>query len=178
MTIAWPKQSNMNGFYGNPDKNKDGRPDADWEASNLVKIIPPYTLYYPSEKIVNNKKVLIKRATKMKSLTVHKNCADAMLAALTAIGKEFSPEELIKYELDICGGAYNFRLMRNGRSLSIHSWGAAIDLSHLINSYKRKYDEKAGMMPQRAVKIFKNQGATWGGRWSTPDGMHFQFADI
>lgn len=184
MPTQWPKQSNMNAFYGNPDKNKDGRADRDWEAANIISIIPPYSLYYPTEKVevVNGKKktTLIKRATKFKTLSFHKKAAPALMAALTEIGSTFSPEELQKYELDICGGTYVFRLMRNGRALSIHSWGAAIDLSHLINYYGRKYDAnpKFNMMPQKAVDIFKKQGATWGGKWSTGDGMHFQFAYV
>ena len=45
-----PHQRDMNKFYGNPDKDRDGRPDADWEKANLIKIVPPYILYYPTER--------------------------------------------------------------------------------------------------------------------------------
>lgn len=170
----WPHQRDMNSFYGNPDKNRDGVADRDWENENIIKITPPYPLWYPSD--AGGK--LIKRAKQFTSLRVHKKCADSLMQCLTRIGSEFTPEEIHKYELDICGGTYVFRLMRGGRSLSVHSWGSAIDLSHLINWYGRKYDESKGMMPMRAVKIFQDEGWTWGGLWRKGDAMHFQAADV
>lgn len=170
----WPKQdqASMNRYYGNPDRDRNGQPDRDWVAANIVQLVPPYQLYYPKE----NGRTIIKRATKFKSLSVHKKCKDSLETCLKEIAKQFSPEEIIKYELDICGGTFVFRLKRGGSSLSIHSWGTAIDISHLINWFGRKYNEKAGMMPSKAVAIFKAEGWTWGGRWSTADGMHFQAA--
>lgn len=171
----WPRQRDMNGFYGNPDVNRDGVADLGWQQKNLVRLTPPYSLYYPRQ-VARNR--IDKRAIKFKALTVHKLCAASLEQCLRGLQKEFSAEELYKYELDICGGVFNFRLMRSGQSLSIHSWGAAIDLSHLINHYRRRYNERLGMMPMRAVKVFKNEGWTWGGLWSTPDAMHFQAARI
>lgn len=168
----------MNGFYGNPDKNRDGQPDRDWVAANIIEIKPPYSLYYPIERIVNERKILIKRQHQFKTLSFHKKAADSLMVCLTEIGKQFSPQEIQKYELDICGGAFVFRLMRNGRSLSTHSWGSAIDISHLINWYGRKYDPNVGMMPMKAVDIFKKEGWTWGGKWRTGDAMHFQAANV
>lgn len=177
MTNSWPLQRDMNAFYGNPDVNQDGVADRDWEAANIVRIMPPYPLFYPNE---DQNGRLVKRAIPWgkRGLPVHKRCADSLLRCLSRIPQEFSAEEIQRLELDICGGAYNFRLMRNGRALSIHSWGAAIDLSHLINAYRRPYNESAGMMPQRVVKIFAEEGWIWGGLWSTADGMHFQAARV
>lgn len=174
----WPNQSNMNGFYGNPDKNRDGQPDRDWVAANIIQIVPPYPLFYPLEKVVNNRKTLVKRERQFKTLSFHKKAADSLMYCLKQILENFTPQEIQKYELDICGGTFVFRLMRNGRSLSIHSWGSAIDLSHLINWYGRKYDPNVGMMPMKAVDIFKKEGWTWGGRWRTGDAMHFQAANV
>lgn len=172
--VNWPKQDpgSMNEFYGNPDKNRDGRCDPDWEAANIVKIVPPYTLYYPME---DKRGKLVKRAKKWETLRVHKRCAESLTSALSEIGKSFSAEEIRKYELDLCGGTHVFRLKRNGRSLSIHSWGAAIDLSHLINYYGRKYDAGAGMMPFKAAAIFQKRGWIW---LQSNDAMHFQAARL
>lgn len=170
----WPNQRDVNKFYGNPDKNQDGVADRVWEDENIVKIIPPYDLWYPDDSTGK----LIKRKTKFKHLRVHKKCSDSLTKILTRIGMEISESDRIKYELDICGGVYNFRLMRSGRALSIHSYGAAIDLSHLINSYKKKYVPNSNMMPMSVVNIFKDEGWTWGGLWSTGDAMHFQAANI
>lgn len=169
----WPSQKELNKFYGNPDKDKNGQPDRDWENANLINIAPPYQLYYPTE--TNGR--LVKRAIKLKTLRVNKKCADSLVLCLQNVGEAFNEAERIKYELDICGGVYNFRLMRNGRALSMHSWGCAIDLSHLINRYKRRYTGGL-MMPMKVVEIFKAEGWVWGGRWQTADAQHFQAAIV
>lgn len=175
----WPKQTlaEMNAFYGNPDKNNDGAPDIDWQQQNLTTIIPPYDLYYPRQ---NSNGTITKRGTKFSKITINKACADSLYRVLDNIGRNFSVKDREKYELDICGGAFNFRPMRSGASLSVHSWAAAIDLSHLINYYKRPYDSSPNslMMPQRAVDIFADEGWVWGGKWRIGDAMHFQAARI
>lgn len=179
MTNKWPTQNPaaMNEFYGNPDANRDGAADLIWQQKNLVRITPPYTLYYPVDD-PHNKGKIIKRGTVLKGLRVHHKAAESLYRCLVGLKTEFSEGDLAKYELDLCGGVFNFRLKRGGHSLSIHSWGGAIDLSHLINYFGRKYDEAAGMMPQRAVKVFADEGWTWGGLWSTGDAMHFQAANL
>jgi hypothetical protein len=176
MASKWPKQdrNSMNAFYGNPDRNQDGAADSAWESKNLTTIVPPYNLWYPDDRTGK----LVKRSIQFRKLRVHNRCSVSLLNILTKIGEKFSAADIEKYELDICGGAFNFRLMRSGRSLSIHSWGAAIDLSHLINRYKRKYDGSKNMMPEEVVKIFSDEGWTWGGIWKTGDAMHFQAADL
>jgi hypothetical protein len=173
----WPKQNEaaMNAFYGDPDRNNDGACDPSWEAANIVKIVPPYKLWYPTED--QNRKI-IKRAKAFTGLRVHKKCAASLMTCLTGIKESFTPEEIVKYELDLCGGVHVFRLMRGGSALSMHSWGSAIDLSHLINYFKRKYDPAKNMMPMKAVEIFRAEGWTWGGLWRTGDAMHFQAADL
>lgn len=169
----WPLQSQMNAFYGDPDRNNDGRADPAWEAANIVSVIPPYPLWYSGE---DKEGHLIKRATRWRFLRVHRKCEDSLVRCLSAIGRAFSPEELRRYELDICAGVHVFRIMRNGRRLSIHSWGAAIDLSPHLNRLGRAYSEAAGMMPMKAVDIFAAEGWTWLGR--AKDAMHFQAARV
>ncbi|WP_193753153.1 M15 family metallopeptidase, partial [Sphingomonas endophytica] len=84
------------------------------------------------------------------------------------------------YELDLCAGVHVFKLKTGGENLSIHSWGAAIDLSHLINGWKIKHskDPKKKMMPLEVVKLFEDEDWTWGGKWKYADAMHFQAANI
>lgn len=188
----WPKQNEraMNAFYGDPDRDNDGQPDSSWVSSNVIKIIPPYPLYYPKEVVDprTKKRTIIKRATQFKHLYFHKKAADSLIAVLNNIKKGIPPDAIIRHELDICGGTFVFRLKRNGSSLSIHSWASAIDLSHLMNGFgvtwKRssvwgdRSPRNANMMPQEVVKMFRAEGWTWGGLWSTPDAMHFQVADL
>ncbi len=59
------------------------------------------------------------------------------------------------------------------KPLSMHAWGLAID----INSH----DNCLGCAPKmdpRIVEVFDRWGFNWGGRWSRPDGMHFELARV
>jgi hypothetical protein len=57
--------------------------------------------------------------------------------------------------------------------LSKHAWGLAIDL----NVYDNPEGAKPKMDP-RIVAIFERWGFRWGGRWTKPDGMHFELAAL
>lgn len=163
--MNWPKQKDCDAFYGNP-RGRNGQPSAKWEAENLVKIIPPYQMFYDGKPI--------------KSFRMHKKCAEATLKALSAINDIIKNNKSFASQsgANVFGGSYNFRLMRNGTRLSMHSWGCAIDLDPARNGLGDTTPRFAGY-PQ-IIKAFEDQGATWGGRWtgSSCDGMHFQFADV
>ncbi len=149
-------------FYGNPDGNLDGRPDVAWEAKNIVRIKPSYPMFWSWS------------MQPVKAIAIHRKCADSLTDILREIGREIPQEEIEKYQLDRCGGGYNFRLMRGSNSLSVHSYGAAIDLSPEINALGVRHDSKRLMMPQKIVDIFAAYGWKWGGLWKRPDGMHFE----
>ena len=53
---------------------------------------------------------------------------------------------------------------------SNHAYGAAID----INAPENPYGATPTMDP-KVVKIFRRWGFLWGGRYLTPDGMHFEY---
>ncbi len=67
------------------------------------------------------------------------------------------------------GGCWNYREIRGGQDLSVHSWGAAIDLMTATNALG-----EYGDMPWVVVEAFEFFGFTWGGRWGRPDFQHFQ----
>lgn len=164
----WPKQSEMNAFYGNPDTNNDGQADKAWESGNLVRITPPYKLVLAWD---------TKR--QVSTILVHKKCADSLLRILTAIKDHYKTQEAIdKARMNLFGGVYNFRLMRGGSNLSIHSWAAAIDLDPERNGLGKKWVDGKGMMPTPVVKAFEAEGWVWGGKWKRPDAMHFQAARV
>jgi len=57
------------------------------------------------------------------------------------------------------------------KSLSIHSWGAAIDINWKTNRIGTRGD-----MPVDVIVLFKQYGFNWGGLWTRPkDPMHFEF---
>jgi hypothetical protein len=86
-------------------------------------------------------------------------------------------ENLIKTghvaELKTWDGCFNIRAKRTGESMSLHSWGLAIDLNANWNRLDRKPTLGPGF-----VKCFTDAGFEWGGNWSRPDGMHFQLAEL
>lgn len=76
-------------------------------------------------------------------------------------------------ELKTWDGCFNIRKMRGLQSMSLHSWGIAIDVNAAWNGLGKKPVLSAGF-----VKCFTDAGFDWGGTWSRPDGMHFQLSKI
>jgi len=54
--------------------------------------------------------------------------------------------------------------------LSHHSWGIALDVNALENTFGSKADQD-----QRLVAVMEGWGFTWGGGWLVPDPMHFEW---
>jgi len=71
---------------------------------------------------------------------------------------------------DRWGGCFNFRLKRGSNELSTHAWGIAVDINPHIAPFGGDPDKQ----PYFIVKAFERRGFEWGGRWSYPDGQHFQ----
>ena len=163
---AWPNQSQsaLNAFYGNPDANKDGAPDLKWQQENLTTITPPYPMFYDGKKV--------------SKISCHKLISESLLRVLTKIKAITTADERKQYGLDQFGGVFNFRRKRGGSGLSTHSWAIAIDLAVALNQFGWAYGSRPNMMPAKVVAAFEEEGATWGGLWSNPDAMHFQWADI
>jgi hypothetical protein len=72
-------------------------------------------------------------------------------------------------------GCYNARMVmrRPSGAISHHSWGAAVDINSLTNPYGSPPNQ-----PAILVRVMREHGFTWGGRWTVPDGMHFEFVGI
>ena len=94
----------------------------------------------------------------------HKLLEDPLRQAFTnLVGMGFA-NEMKTFDGCVC-----VRPMTSGGGWSVHSWGLAIDFNASTNGYGRKPTFSPGF-----VKCFTNAGFEWGGKWSTPDGMHFQ----
>lgn len=61
----------------------------------------------------------------------------------------------------------------NPDRLSLHSWGVAVDINADTNPMRKPMQKD---IPDEWVAIFEAVGWTWGGRFPTPDPMHFQWA--
>ena len=77
-------------------------------------------------------------------------------------------------ELKTWDGCFNIRKKRGLSSMSLHSWGLAIDVNAFENGL--------GQTPKLSklfVSCFTNNGFNWGGNWkSRVDGMHFEIASV
>jgi len=72
------------------------------------------------------------------------------------------------------GGCYTPRFNRIGGSaagsLSRHTWGMAFDLNTVTNAQGAEPQLDCGV-----VRIFRRHGFAWGGNFTRPDGMHFEW---
>lgn len=156
----WPKDTMAAkiAFYGNPMGNHG--PSAKWEAANLVRIKPPFQMYYAKAPV--------------KTITVHRKIADAVLAAFNdiwiACGKD--QKKVDKTGASDWGGCYNFRVIAGSSNLSNHAFACAVDLSPRTNGF----NTGKGTISNIVVDAFKRQGAFWGGDYKNrTDPMHFEF---
>ena len=76
-------------------------------------------------------------------------------------------------ELKTWDGCFNIRKKRGLTSMSLHSWGIAVDLNAFENGLNMTPKLSAGF-----VKCFTDNGFDWGGTWQRKDGMHFQLKSI
>ena len=76
-------------------------------------------------------------------------------------------------ELKTWDGCFNIRKKRGLSSMSLHSWGIAIDVNAFENQLNQIPKLSSGF-----VKCFKDAGFDWGGKWQRLDGMHFQLKNI
>ena len=146
----WPKDNEaaLNAFYGTRGTG---------ENMTVMQLPVPMRLYSAT-------------GPEITSLYVNRKIEKPLFGALKEVS-ELPSHIIAQHELDVCGGVYNNRKKTGGNGWSVHSWGAAIDLSPRLNGYDMEPD-----MPVEVVRIFERHGAEWGGDWNTKDGMHFQWA--
>lgn len=154
----WPKQSQMDAFYGNPRSNHPDQASVGWEKANLTRIVPPFKMFYAGNPV--------------RSIRIHKKCAASLKRIFNAIlvATKGDAKKLHDWKIDLFSGSYVFRLKRNSDTLSCHAYGAAIDFaaaSFPMGQSKKRF------MPE-VIKAFTDEG------WVnlTNDPMHFQAAIV
>ncbi|GAB2868821.1 M15 family metallopeptidase [Nocardioides pacificus] len=105
------------------------------------------------------------------NVTCHKVMLPQFRAALTEIAS--TPGLAAKIHPDEYAGCYYPRFIANSTSLSLHSFGIAVDLNVPGNGRGTK-----GEIDRTVVSIFKKWGFAWGGDWSWTDPMHFEMDRI
>ena len=127
------------------------------------------------------------------SIQVQSAIAEKLKEALTEVYEKY-PAYVVVY----CG-AYNFRPMNNSKQNAIqdkdqrlasnHSLGFAIDFNYYCdingvstkcNPYEKCSDGddsyRMRTLNHPLVRALVSRGFSWGGTWSTPDYMHFEYA--
>jgi hypothetical protein len=167
--MTWPHQSDVREFYGNP--NSGGHLSCAWYAANIVMVDAVLPLHYG--------KVAVHK------IAVHRKCADSLTRVLQGVAKRYyeaghqisgqsaSVDAMDRSGVTAFDGSFCFRCMRGGNSLSMHSYGIALDFDAAHNPFHGKPRFTPASI---LVQEFEREGWTWGGRWRNPDGMHFQAA--
>ena len=149
-------QAQLIAKYGTP--NKEGK-------GYITQIVLPYPMYYDCKKVTK--------------ISCHKLVADKLLAIFNDILDFYGQDAIHDLKIDDYGGCFNYRLMRGGTKLSVHSWGCAIDLNPSRNLLREtsKTARFARIEYQPMIDIFYKHGFVSLGREKNFDWMHFQVKD-
>jgi hypothetical protein len=151
----WPRDTTleMESFYGLP-------------GTGLVRIIPPYALFYAGKKV--------------DGITVHKKIADPVMRVLAKVLAHYGPERIEELRLNIYDGCYNNRPKRGGTSLSTHAYAAAIDWCAESNALRQDHNTALFARPDYVAwwQAWEAEGAVSLGRARDFDWMHVQFARL
>lgn len=112
------------------------------------------------------------------SVTSRHGVADA----LRAVAADLASRLKLKRYLVPSAGTFNWRHIAGTRTLSVHSFGAAIDINTGSADYWRWAGGAKGSAapyrnryPLEIVEAFEKHGFIWGGRWYHFDTMHFEY---
>ena len=103
-------------------------------------------------------------------VTCHRLMLPQLRGALQEVADAGLASSLSTYD-----GCYVPRFIERdpSRSISLHTWGIAIDMDAATN-----YRGIRGTMNPRVVEIFKRWGFRWGGDWAYTDPMHFELGTL
>lgn len=99
-------------------------------------------------------------------------CNKDMVKPLSLAFKKLIDTKAVN-ELKTWDGCFNIRNKRGLSSMSLHSWGIAVD----VNAFENGLNQTPKLSKQ-FVECFTTSGFDWGGTWTRLDGMHFQLSKI
>ncbi len=119
------------------------------------------------------------RGNKRVTMTAVNGVAERLAAVARDL--ESLPPEMAKYLVPSAGG-YSCRRISGGRRVSMHAYGAAIDLNPRFGNYwiwtklsNRGKFEWVNRIPLEIVEVFERHGFIWGGKWYRYDTFHFEY---
>lgn len=139
---------------------------ADPLGSYLVSINLPYPMRLAWDKNVE-----------VKTMRCHKKLAQIFVKIFQEILNTYGIEQIKALGLDMFGGCFVYRKMRNGQELSRHSWGIAVDLDPANNTNEQtaKNAKFAKAEYKALFDIFYKNGFINYGKEKGHDFMHFEF---
>jgi hypothetical protein len=169
-------RAEIEAIFGNP-ANSDGTLNEAWEGANIRKVAPPdqWRLFYQSDS----------GPQPVSGIRMHHLLEDSFVQVLddvwkfakSQVGTGASDEAIRSWirerRLDQHAGGFNFRKITAGKSLSLHSYGIAIDWDAEHNPRKKPLTLT---LPDWWYDIWKAHGWSDGRHFPTPDPMHVQFA--
>lgn len=100
-------------------------------------------------------------------------------AALARVRDRLAGEPGLRRFLVPSAGTFNWRVIAGTNRLSVHSFGAAIDLNTAFGDYwlwsRDRTEPPRPRYPMEIVVAFEAEGFVWGGRWWHYDTMHFEY---
>jgi hypothetical protein len=114
--------------------------------------------------------------------TVRVTTVNRVNERLARVVKELEtlPADMSRY-LVPSAGTYNCRPIANTNRLSVHAFGAAIDINDKFSDYWEWSKGKDGKIawknriPAAIGEIFEHHGFIWGAKWYHFDSMHFEY---
>jgi hypothetical protein len=103
---------------------------------------------------------------------------NGVASRLRAVARDLAGKPHLRKYLAPIGGTFKWRHIAGTNRLSVHSFGAAIDINVKYSAYWRwnkgpyRYRNR---IPLEIVKAFERHGFIWGGKWYHYDTMHFEY---
>jgi hypothetical protein len=115
----------------------------------------------------------------VKTMMCHSLVAEKFKAVFNELLIHYGYDKIKELGIDLFGGCFNYRKMRGGTKMSMHSWGIAIDLDPARNTLKETSATARFARPEYKAMIdtFYNHGFISLGREKNYDWMHFEIKD-
>lgn len=143
----WPKNDpqELAAFFGRIELNAEGKPTEVWQNTFLTQINTPFPM----------------RSAAMpdcivKKITCHREVAASLQRVLGAIWSHYGQdlETVQMAEMDLLGNCYVWRNIGGSHRLSMHAYGAAIELGPIRTRHNGEAVAPVDM-------IFESEGWTW-----------------